>query len=282
MAVWLVGPLAVPVQPLLLIASAGLGLWVGKRRGLRAGIDAEPALLRLLLTGVVGARLGFVWQWRETCLHEPLAILDLRDGGWEPAAGIALACLYALVVLRRQRNLRPAVVAGALTLLIPWTAGELLVAISGAPAMEPLPQLSLPSLDHHQVDVTRFAGKPTVLNLWATWCPPCRREMPLLQEAQRSHPELNVVFVNQGEAREDVERFLQDERLTLQNVLLDARRSTGAAFDEQALPTTLYFDAQGRRVSTRVGAVSAASLGERIAALKDSTRSRPGNGAGTK
>jgi thiol-disulfide isomerase/thioredoxin len=130
-----------------------------------------------------------------------------------------------------------------------------------------MPALSLPALDGRSVALTGFLGKPTVVNLWATWCPPCRREMPLLQQAQVAHPELNFVFINQGETREDIVRYLQGQSITLRNVLIDARRATGAAFNEQALPTTLFFDAQGRLVSTRVGALSEATLAQRLGVL---------------
>ena len=138
--------------------------------------------------------------------------------------------------------------------------------------------MSLPALDAGSVALTGFVGKPTVLNLWATWCPPCRREMPLLQQAQVAHPGLNFVFVNQGETRADVVRYLQGQHMLLRNVLLDATLATGAAFDQRALPTTLLFDAQGRLVSTHVGAFSEATLAQSLNALQGTspTVSPPG------
>jgi hypothetical protein len=92
--------------------------------------------------------------------------------------------------------------------------------------------------------------------------------MPLLQQAQAAHPGVNFVFVNQGESRDEVLRYLQGAGLTLGHVLLDARRATGAAFQESALPTTLFFDAQGRLNATRIGALSEATLAQRLQALK--------------
>jgi hypothetical protein len=89
----------------------------------------------------------------------------------------------------------------------------------------------------------------------------------VLQQAQAAHPELNFVFINQGEMREGIMRYLQGQGITLRNVLIDARRATGAAFNEQALPITLFFDTQGRLISTRVGALSEATLAERLGAL---------------
>ena len=263
------GPLAVPLAPVVLAVAAALGLAVGKRLGRRVGVDAEPALLRMFLLGLLAARLGFVWEWRGVYLHEPWGILDIRDGGWEPMAGFAVVCLYGLVLLKRLPVLRTPIMGAALALLVSWTAGEVAIATLTAGARQPMPTLSLQTLDGGSVALASFVGKPTVVNLWATWCPPCRREMPLLQQAQAAHSELNFVFVNQGETREDILRYLQGQGIALRNVLLDARRATGAAFNEQAMPTTLFFDAQGRLVSTRVGALSAATLAQRLDAFRD-------------
>ena len=263
------GPLAVPLAPVVLAVAAALGLAVGKRLGRRVGVDAEPALLRMFLLGLLAARLGFVWEWRGVYLHEPWGILDIRDGGWEPMAGFAVVCLYGLVLLKRLPVLRKPIMGAALALLVSWTAGEVAIATLTVGARQPMPTLSLQTLDGGSVTLASFVGKPTVVNLWATWCPPCRREMPLLQQAQAAHSELNFVFVNQGETREDIVRYLQGQGIALRNVLLDARRATGAAFNEQAMPTTLFFDAQGRLVSTRVGALSAATLAQRLDAFRD-------------
>ena len=101
-----------------------------------------------------------------------------------------------------------------------------------------------------------FTGRPTVVDLWASWCQPCRREMPVLGRAQAASPDVDFVFINQGEAPARVLRYRQDENLRLRNVLLDASGTAGRAFDQQGLPTTLFFDARGRLVSARIGALS--------------------------
>ncbi len=262
------GPLVLPLSPLVLAAAAACGLVLGKWLGRRAGVDAEPALLRMFLFGLLAARLGFVWTWRSIYAEAPWRILDIRDGGWEPVAGFAVACLYGGALLQGQPRLRKPIMAATLAAMVSWTAGELAIAtLTGGPG-QPLPVLSLPALHGEPVTLAGYAGRPTVVNLWATWCPPCRREMPLLQQAQAAHPELNFVFVNQGETRADIVRYLHGQGLTLRNVLIDARRATGAAFQERALPTTLFFDAQGRLLASRVGALSEATLAQRLGALQ--------------
>lgn len=72
-----------------------------------------------------------------------------------------------------------------------------LAGITGAPLERSMPALSLSALVGSPTPLTSFAnGRAVVVNMWATWCPPCRREMPALARAQRLHPEIDFVFVN--------------------------------------------------------------------------------------
>ncbi len=268
------GPLALPIELVAFALAGGVGLAIGKRAGHSAGIDPEPVLLRMLLLGLVAARLAFVWQWSSLYLQAPWSVLDIRDGGLEAAAGFAVAVLYGMSRMKGQPPLRKPLMGATLATLAIWGTAELTLATWLGGSNEPLPQLSLPALDGNSVALTSFAGKPTVVNLWATWCPPCRREMPLLQQAQAAHPEINFVFVNQGETQDQVVRYLKGQGMTLRNVLIDATRSTGAAFNEAAMPTTLFFDTQGRLASSRIGALSEVTLTQRLDALQGPTTTR--------
>ena len=118
-----------------------------------------------------------------------------------------------------------------------------------------------------ELDLRQAPGVPTVVNLWATWCPPCRREMPVLGAAQQARPDVHFVFLNQGESAQQVATYLARSGLALRNVLLDGRGEAGATLGHRSLPTTLFFDASGRLVDTRVGELSEASLAERLATL---------------
>jgi len=146
-----------------------------------------------------------------------------------------------------------------------WLVGSIALALQADKGQD-LPALNFQSLQGQTVPLTAFKGKPAVVNLWATWCPPCVREMPVLQQAQVDRPGVNFVFLNQGESAAKVDAWLRARNLGLNNVLLDEARTAGAAFKQSALPMTLFFDAQGRLVSTRIGELSQATLAERLAA----------------
>jgi thiol-disulfide isomerase/thioredoxin len=261
------GPLAIPHAVLLVLAALAAALAVGHVLGTRRGVDAGPALWRAFLAGIVAARLGFVWEFSRAYLDAPLTILDVRDGGWNPVAGLAGVLLYSLSQALRFPALRSplhwAVGVGSMF----WIAGSVVLALHSGTG-QPVPSVRLAGLDGTPVELQSFIGRPTVVNLWATWCPPCVREMPVLQKAQADHPGVNFVFVNQGESPEQVAVWLQRRRLDLRNVLVDGHRRAGAALGHTAYPTTLFYDAQGRLVATRVGEVSAATLAEKLERLK--------------
>jgi thiol-disulfide isomerase/thioredoxin len=123
-------------------------------------------------------------------------------------------------------------------------------------------------MEGRSVSLADFTGKPRVVNLWATWCPPCRREMPALQQAQAANPDVNIVFVNQGEESQTIAAFLDRQGLALRNVLVDRQNSVGAALGHGALPTTLFFDTNGRLADTRIGELSQATLTQRLARIR--------------
>ena len=261
-----IGPLALPYALLLLAAAVGVSFLVGNRLARKVGVDVEPSLWTTLLVGLVVARLAFVWEFRSVYLAAPLGIVDIRDGGWTATAGFVGAWLFALARQGRfpalRRPLQYALFSGSVL----WLLGNIALSLRPDSGQE-LPALGFASLDGRTVQLSTFKGKPIVLNLWATWCPPCVREMPVLQRAQAEHPSVHFVFVNQGESADKVGGWLRARGFLMHNVLLDGTGQAGAAFKQRALPTTLFFDARGRLVSMRVGELSAATLTERLQAL---------------
>lgn len=111
-------------------------------------------------------------------------------------------------------------------------------------------------------------GKPMVVNLWASWCPPCRREMPVLAAAQKQEAWASFVFANQGENRATVQRYLSTSQLELANVMLDRDTQLGFVAGSGTLPITLFYDTSGRLVDTHLGALSTASLARKLNLLR--------------
>ena len=128
-----------------------------------------------------------------------------------------------------------------------------------------LPTVPFTTLTGDQLRLSSLAaGKPMVLNLWASWCAPCRDEMPMLAAAQQQEAGLQFVFANQGEDRTTVQRFLSTAQLELANVLLDPGARIGRDAGSMALPITFFYDDSGRLVDTNLGGLTARSLATKL------------------
>lgn len=132
------------------------------------------------------------------------------------------------------------------------------------------PDFTLPSTDGTTVTLSSLRGHPVILNFWATWCPPCRAEMPELEAFWKGYgsEDLILLGIDQGESRDVVKRFTRTEIDITFPLLLDTRADVGALFGVRALPTTIFIDADGRIQKIMVGGpLNRASLmdgGQRI------------------
>lgn len=262
------GPFVIALPRLFLllgVAAAWLIAYVMERRG---GSGLEKPLWWSLLIGLLAARLGFVLTHLGDYRAQPWEALYLWQGGYVPLLGAAAAILVAgLFVLRRHcspQRLFPPLLAG----LFVWGGLSYLNDALTAATDKPLPDLVLEDLSGRPVNVADFRGKPVVVNLWATWCPPCRREMPILADAQRAEPGVAFLFVNQAEGPETIRRYLSAESLQLDNILLDLGGRIPRDFNAPGLPTTLFFNADGRLVDSHLGELSRAGLGDYLRKLK--------------
>ncbi|MBE0490057.1 MAG: TlpA family protein disulfide reductase [Halomonas sp.] len=214
----------------------------------------------LVLAWLVGARTGHVLLHLDAYAAAPLDILKLWQPGFHGLWGLLAALLWTGWALR-QHLLRligaMALTVGAASL---WLVLVTLAPLGGGMPVDELPDMALETLDGESVNLRELQGETVVLNLWATWCPPCLREMPLLAEAD-ARDGVTVVVANQGEELLQVIRYLDDQGLEFRYPLLDPRQELMALLESPGLPTTLLFDASGRAVERHVGELSRAQLG---------------------
>ena len=120
---------------------------------------------------------------------------------------------------------------------------------------QPAPSLAFNTPDAQPTSLRAFAGKPTLVNLWATWCAPCVKELPTLDALARSRGEgLNVVAINQDMApHASVEAFFQAHRITGLKSYQDPKMSLSGALGAEVLPTSILYDSDGREVWRYVG-----------------------------
>jgi thiol-disulfide isomerase/thioredoxin len=141
----------------------------------------------------------------------------------------------------------------------PVSSAELrdrLIAAGLAVPKEPIAadDFELASLGGRKVKLSSYRGRVVFLNFWATWCPPCRGEMPSLE---RLHQQLRgrgleIVAVDLQEPKDTVRKFVQDNSLTF-TVLLDANGAVAGSWGAQSIPTTYLIDRKGSILARSVG-----------------------------
>lgn len=136
-------------------------------------------------------------------------------------------------------------------------------------AGQPAPSFTLADLAGRHVALADYRGRPVVINFWATWCVPCRKEMPDLEAAARRHREhgLVILAVNVYEGPEVVQAFMDELRLRELVPLLDTDAAVVARYQVIALPTTYFVDRQGQIRDVHLGPLDATSLEQKLARI---------------
>lgn len=109
------------------------------------------------------------------------------------------------------------------------------------------PDFALQDSRGNPISLADYRGKVLVVNFWATWCPPCRKEMPSLNRAAAwlKTYDVALIAINVGDNAERVEKFLQEQALDFP-IPLDTDTSVSTRWDATRLPITYVVDPQGR------------------------------------
>jgi len=134
-----------------------------------------------------------------------------------------------------------------------------------APAIgHPAPEVSLTTTAGETFALSALRGKPVVLNFWATWCPPCRAELPELQAAhERYAGEVIIAGVNQAEPPASVIAFAGQVGLSFP-LPLDVRGDVSRQYAVRSLPTTFFIDRDGIIRRIQIGPVTEATLAQAL------------------
>ncbi len=132
--------------------------------------------------------------------------------------------------------------------------------LNAEPALTPLldkkpaPALLLTDMDGVKHDIRDYRGRPVIINFWATWCPPCRRELPSMNRAWKKIKDEGIVMlaVDVGEDEDTIFTFMADYPIDF-TVLLDSSGDVTARWPVVGLPTTFVLDRKGRLVYQAIG-----------------------------
>lgn len=263
------GPLVLSTDRLLamLAIAAFIGLMSFlTRKSLRPSSNAATAAV---VAGLVMGRIGYVAMHIPSFSDDPLSALAIWQGGFSMIAGIVGAALVLVVTLRRSAALYRSLASLGVAAIVWATATHLLIEDTVAP----LPKgLVAYTIDGRPVAIDHFRGKPFVINLWATWCGPCQREMPMLVRTAAARPAVPVLLIDQGETSEAVKSFLATKRLTSPHLLVDHSQDFSRAIGSGALPTTVFVAGNGMIRDSHAGEISRAALDDGIDGLLETNK----------
>lgn len=130
---------------------------------------------------------------------------------------------------------------------------ETALKISKTKAMD----FKLKDLNGKEVSLSNYKGKKVFLNFWATWCPPCKAEMPemekLYQETKDS--DLVILAVNLDEDKDTVQKFINSNKYNFP-VLLDTGNIVASQYEVVSIPTSFFIDKEGNIVDKHIGAMT--------------------------
>jgi thiol-disulfide isomerase/thioredoxin len=165
---------------------------------------------------------------------------------------------------RRRANPAPLVLAGMGGVLILVALIALVGGSAGADST------AIPLLDGGTVDLADYQGQTVMINFWASWCPPCRAEMPLLDAYYHEHADDGLVFVavNSGETPATAGAFIAQSGFTFP-VGLDPDGDLSTAYQITGLPVTLVIGPDGGIAYRHSGMIDRATLDAHVTPLLD-------------
>jgi len=119
-----------------------------------------------------------------------------------------------------------------------------------------LPHFTAEAIKGKNLDTTELTGTITLLNFWATWCPPCKAEMPSIERLSSAMKgtDFRIVAISTGETRKTVEDFLKEKKYSYP-MYLDSTSEIGSKFATQGIPTTYLLDKKGMVIAGIVGGI---------------------------
>lgn len=139
---------------------------------------------------------------------------------------------------------------------------------AGAPSVgEIAPDFSYTMADGSIVTLSELQGRPVIINFWATWCLPCREEMPALNSALQANPDLVVLAINRNETVDAINRFQSELPLDFP-LIANSRGDIADRYGVNTLPQSYFINRDGTVGAHHIGVLDEADIAEKVEALQ--------------
>ena len=221
---------------------------------------------------ILGAVLLVIWWRKPTMLAHVLTVFFLQIAT-EWSSVTVITYVVGVVVmygwLKYKQQLRTFIVQVVVVTMVAIMIQQTLPEQTKVSTEQR--DFTLETFDGQTVSLSDYKGKVVVLNFFATWCPPCKAEMPHLQAFHEQAPDdvvlLGVNLTKRDDGLQVLEQFLHDYEVTYP-ILLDKQDEVGDLYEVLSIPTTYILDQQGHLVERIVGPVDAAGLESIIETIK--------------
>lgn len=142
-------------------------------------------------------------------------------------------------------------------------------ATASSQTMQAAPDFTVQDANGNNVTFSDFKGKPVVINFWASWCPPCRSEMPDYEKMARQYSSQGVVFLmvnmtdGSRETTSTAKQFLKENRYTF-SAYFDVKSSAASAYGISSIPDSIFINRDGNVVNAYEGVIDAATMKKNI------------------
>lgn len=280
------GPLLIPVKPLTLILGLLFAIWLSVRLGDR--FHLEKVRVKRIAEysawfGLLGARLSFVVMNWDAYRSEPWTALFFWQPGYLFPGGLLTGFAYAIwrvadVSSELRRHVFISLAGAYLVAGLLFSALLLSTGFFQKPGVagvgDVISEFTLQNLAGETVRFSDLEGRAVILNFWATWCPPCRREMPLLDDMQKAYSEkgLSVIGVDVNEPASLVKSYIESIGVSYA-VWVDApdgaqgfdkTQQLFSKFGGVGYPFTLFIDRSGVIRQVYIGELSRGYLHNQI------------------
>ena len=117
-------------------------------------------------------------------------------------------------------------------------------------------ELKFQDFNLNEIDLTGKKGNIMILNFWATWCAPCKKEMPSLEELSKKYPEILIYPINLEKPNQDkAKKFFDDLKISKLKIYFDPKFSLVKLFNMRGVPTSILIDKNGKEFARVIGEV---------------------------